>query len=120
MPRVLLADNDPIVLDMLGDNLKIAGYEVETASNGVEALELARKTRPDVIILDVGMPDLNGYQACSRIKEEWHEASVPVVLLSSKDSEESRFWGEEVHADLFLAKQIGTRKIVRRIRELVA
>lgn len=120
MPRVLLADNDPIVLNMLGDNLKTAGYDVEIASNGVEALELARKTRPDIIILDVGMPDLNGYQACSRIKKEWHESSVPVVLLSSRDSETSRFWGEEVRADLFLVKNLGARKIVRRIQELVA
>jgi len=120
MPRVLLADNDPTVLEMLGDCFQTAGYDVETASNGVEALELARKTRPDVIVLDVGMPVLNGYQACSRIKKEWHEGAMPVVLLSSRDSETSRFWGEEVHADLFLVKKLGAKRIVKQIQELTA
>jgi DNA-binding response OmpR family regulator len=117
--RILIADDHPDLLAILSARLRASGYDVVTAHNGNEALDLTRRERPALVILDVMMPELNGYQVCAKIKEDATLAQTPVILLTAKTSDADRFWGAEVGADLYLTKPASPATIVERIKELL-
>jgi DNA-binding response OmpR family regulator len=82
--KVLVCDDDPVILKLLQVNLELEGYEVITGRNGEEAVRMARAELPDLIILDIMMPLLDGYQACSQIKSQEATKDIPVIFLSAK------------------------------------
>jgi CheY-like chemotaxis protein len=82
--RILIADDDPVILRLIQVNLELEGYEVLTANNGQEAVDVATAELPDLVILDIMMPRLDGYQACQKLKEGATTASLPVIFLSAK------------------------------------
>ena len=86
--RILVADDEPAVADLLCKLLEREGHEVKVASDGNQAIDLARETRPDLIIMDINMPQMNGYEATSRIKETDDLKEVPVLFLSGQAAEE--------------------------------
>ena len=98
-PKVLIADDSPLVLRMIEKMLEGAGFSVDTAKDGIEAIEKAFSGAVDLIILDVMMPRMNGYQACRLLKAEPSTRDVPVVILTSKDQPGDRFWGIQTGAD---------------------
>lgn len=119
MAKVLIADDEPDIVAILGGRFRAAGFDVVEARNGAEALESARRSRPDVLLLDVMMLELNGFQVCRRAKADPALGDVPVVLLTAKDSEADRFWGAEVGADLYLTKPMDPASVVARVRGLL-
>ena len=82
--RVLVCDDDPVILRLLEVNLELEGFEVLTGNNGEEGVEIARREIPDLVILDIMMPRMDGYEACRRIKEDETTKHIPVVFLSAK------------------------------------
>ncbi len=119
MPTILIADDEADLLAILHDRFAALGFEVLTACNGVEALEGVQKGRPDVVILDLMMPELNGFQVCRRIKDDAALADTPVIMLTAKDTDADRFWGQEVGADLYLTKPADPAQVVARVEELL-
>lgn len=95
--RILIADDDPVILRLIQVNLELEGYEVLTANNGQEAVDVAMAERPDLVILDIMMPRLDGYQACERLKSDDTTKEIPVIFLSAKaqqgDIEKGRSFG---------------------------
>jgi DNA-binding response OmpR family regulator len=88
-PRVLLVDDDPVILRLLEVNFRLDGFDVSTASHGIEALERVRAQRPDAVVLDVMMPGLDGYQVAARIREDAELAATLVVFLTARTHDES-------------------------------
>ncbi|HWC14790.1 MAG TPA: response regulator [Actinomycetota bacterium] len=82
--RILIADDDPVILRLLQVNLELEGYEVVTANNGQEAVDAAGVQKPDLVILDIMMPRLDGYQACEKLKADHTTKDIPVIFLSAK------------------------------------
>ena len=120
MPKIVIADDQPDLLTILVARFKAAGYQVFEARNGAEALAAVRQHKPDVAVLDVMMPELNGFQVCRTMKEDPELAEVPTVLLTAKDSEADKFWGGEVGAALYLTKPIDPAHVVLRVGELLS
>lgn len=86
--KILIADDDPIIIKLLQVNLELDGYEVVTAEDGVEAVERAIETKPDLVILDIMMPRMDGWTALQELKRQPETAKAPVVLLSAKAQQE--------------------------------
>lgn len=101
---------------MIEENL-MGHCKVITASNGEEALEIARNERPDLVLLDVLMPGVNGYEVCQKLKENTQTASIPVVLISSCDIDELERQGDYVKADGCMQKPVETNRLIAKISE---
>lgn len=119
MPRIVIADDEPDIVTILSGRFRAAGFEVFTARNGTEAVEAVRLHHPDVLVSDVMMPGLNGFQVCRRVRSDPDLSAVRLVLLTAKDSEADRFWGSEVGADLYLAKPLDPARVVAQVRALL-
>ncbi len=115
-PRVLIVDDEPNVRDTVAFNLKREGLDVLFASDGVTAIDLARSLQPDVIVLDIMLPGIDGFQVCRTIREE---STVPILLLSARGEEIDRVVGLELGADDFLAKPFAMRELVARVRAML-
>ena len=115
--RVLVADDDPIILRLLEVNLGLEGFVVETAGRGEDAVARAREARPDVIILDVMMPGMTGYDVAARLKEYPGTAGIPVVFLSARTQDEDRARGRELAA-AYVTKPFDPGELVDIVRRL--
>jgi DNA-binding response OmpR family regulator len=117
--KVLVADDEPSIVTALVFLLARAGYEVQVARNGEEALSLLESGPPDLVLLDVMMPLKSGYEVCQRIRSRPEWRGVKVVMLSAKgrDAEVSR--GIDVGADLYVTKPFSTRELMDSIRALL-
>src|SRR5258708_10327727 len=120
VPRVLIADDSPLVLRMIEKMLAAAGYSVLTARDGLEAIEKAMAEGVDLVILDVMLPMMNGYQACRLLKTEPSTKSVPVVILTSKDQAGDRFWGLETGADYYITKDSEPQRILELVKNILS
>ena len=119
-PKILIADDSPLVLRMIEKILKGVGLEVVTAKDGLEAIERAFSEELSLIVLDVMMPRMTGYQACRILKTETPTKDIPVIILTSKDQPGDRFWGLETGADYYVTKDADPQKIVDLVREILA
>jgi two-component system KDP operon response regulator KdpE len=115
MARVLVVDDDPVLNQMVQANLKIAGYEVLSASNGPAALDMLRTTLADVVILDVMMPGMNGYEVCQRMREF---TNTPVLFLTARGEDGDLTEGFESGGDDYLRKPFSQRELELRVRAL--
>lgn len=111
--KILLVDDEPHILQFLEFGLINEGYEVRTASNGSEGLELAREYRPHVAILDVMMPEMNGFELCRSLKETGE--NIAVIMLTAKDEVDDRVKGLKLGADDYLAKPFNFEELLARI-----
>ena len=118
-PRVLVVDDTPNNVKLLGDLLAARGYEVSTAASGAEALEQLGKERIDLVLLDVVMPEMSGYQVCRQIRENEATRLLPVIMVTALDPQEERVKGIEAGADDFLAKPINSAELLARVRSLL-
>ena len=119
-PRILIADDSPLVLRMIEKMMTEAGLQVVTARDGLEALDKAVNEDVQLVILDVMMPRMNGYQACRLLKNEPSTSAVPVVILTSKDQEGDRFWGLETGADYYITKDSEPHRILELVKNILA
>lgn len=118
-PRILLVDDSPTQLLLTEMTLTRGGVEVITARNGVEGVSKAYVERPDLIISDIIMPELNGYQLCRLLKNDRAMASIPIILLTSLDQQLDRFWGIKAGANRFLLKGSPPEIILGEVRSLL-
>lgn len=114
--KVLIADDDPNVHEIIGLFLKENNYDVINASNGNEAISLFETSNPDIILLDIMMPDINGYEVCKEIRKK---SNVPILMLTAKDEEFDRVLGLEIGADDYVTKPFSPREVVARIKAIL-
>ncbi len=117
--RILLADDESDILEFLSYNLRKEGFEVFCARNGAEALDLAEKYRPDLIILDVMMPVMDGYEACRNIRKNNELQDTVVAFLTARGEDLSQVEGFEAGADDYIRKPVRPRVFISRIRALL-
>lgn len=101
---ILVVEDSPTQLHLVKSALQARGYHVITASNGEEGVEIARKERPSLVVLDVILPGRNGFQVCRDLKNCPDTKDVPVIVLTSKNQDSDRFWGMKQGADAYLTK----------------
>ncbi|MDR3255094.1 MAG: response regulator transcription factor [Synergistaceae bacterium] len=111
---ILVAEDDPAILIAVADLLRIEGYRVEEARDGLSALLKFRASRPDLVLLDVMMPQMSGYDVCRAIRRE--DLSTPVLMLTAKGSEIDRVVGLELGADDYIVKPFGMAELLARVR----
>ncbi len=116
--RVLIIEDDPDQRRLLERMLGQVGWSVETAPDGEAGLRQARERSPDVILLDVMMPKLNGFQTCRRLKADPATARTPVVIVTTKDQPADELWAREVGAEAFLPKPVDLTHLTRLLDRL--
>ena len=116
LPKILIVDDEPPIVDMLAYNLKRANYEVLIARDGEEALVQARQGQPDLIILDLMLPRLDGLEVCRALRQE---RDVPIIMLTARDSEVDRVVGLELGADDYVVKPFSVRELMARIKSVL-
>jgi DNA-binding response OmpR family regulator len=114
--RVLVVDDEPRMIHFIRLNLEHDGFEVTEAASGTEALEVLRDTLPDLVLLDVMMPDLDGFETLELIREI---SNVPVIMLTAKGEEDDRVRGLELGADDYVTKPFSPRELVSRVRAVL-
>ena len=117
MSRILVVEDEPALLRGLQDNLKAESYEVITASDGETGLRLARETKPDLILLDLMMPKMSGYEICQKLRAEG--VSTPILILTARGEESDRVLGLDLGADDYVTKPFSVRELMARVRALL-
>ncbi len=113
--RILIVDDDLAVLKFVRANLQAAGYEILTALDGTEALQVIEKELPDLVILDIMMPKMDGFEVCRRVRE-WSQ--VPIIMLSARDDEKDKVKCLDLGADDYLTKPFGVEELMARVRSV--
>ncbi len=117
--KILVVDDEPVFVDTLVYNLQQEGYQVITAADGGSALEATRCERPDLIILDVMLPEIDGLEVCRQLRNEKSSATIPILMLTAKGEEVDKVIGLEVGADDYVTKPFGRRELLSRVRALL-
>ncbi|MDH7478718.1 MAG: response regulator [Syntrophomonadaceae bacterium] len=122
MPKVLIADDEPhirILLEQTLEELEDEGVELLVESNGEDALKIIQAERPQLVFLDVMMPKMNGFEVCSRVKNELGLKGVYIIMLTAKGQEFDKQKGMEVGADIYMTKPFNPDEIVEKVREVL-
>ena len=120
MPRILIADDEPNIVLALELLMKREGYETRTTGDGEAAVEAAKAFQPDLILLDVMMPKLDGYEVCQRLRADPEFKNVVIVMLTAKGREVEKEKGLALGADLYITKPFSTRDVVWKVKEGLA
>jgi two-component system, OmpR family, response regulator len=115
--RLLVVDDEPNIVDLLATSLRFAGFEVATARNGSEALRVAPEFRPDLLVLDVMMPGIDGFSVVRRLRQDG--MSVPLVFLTARDATEDKVTGLTLGGDDYVTKPFSLEEVVARIRAVL-
>jgi two-component system alkaline phosphatase synthesis response regulator PhoP len=113
--KILVVDDEVYILHILDFSLNAEGYEVITAEDGEQAIEKAKQEEPDLVVLDVMMPKVDGYEACRKLKQDPKMKDVPVILLTAKGRDIDRKLGLEVGADDYITKPFSPNKLIEKI-----
>ncbi len=113
---ILIIEDEPQLVGILEYLLRDEGYSVETAYNGEDALKLMKKVRPDLVILDIMLPKMDGFEVCNRIRKY---TTIPVIILSAKDQDEDIIKGLEIGADDYITKPFNHRELILRIAKIL-
>ncbi|MDB6123424.1 MAG: Two component transcriptional regulator, winged helix family [Pedosphaera sp.] len=119
IPKILVVDDEPDAVDLIKFNLKGAGYEVITAADGEEALQKARSLLPNLIILDLMLPEVDGLEVCKILRRDPRVSAVPIIMLTAKAAEIDRVLGLELGADDYVTKPFSPRELVLRVKRLL-
>ena len=117
MPVILIVDDEPEIVRGLEDNLRFEGYSTLSAANGADALALARREAPDLILLDVMMPAMSGWDVCRQLRKQGID--VPIIMLTARGEEADRVQGLELGADDYVAKPFSLRELLARVRAVL-
>jgi len=119
MQKILVVDDDPYILMSLEFLMKKAGYEVMIARDGTEALELINNRKPALILLDIMMPDVDGYAICAYVKESPKLKDIKIVFISAKTKEADIEKGIRLGASRYISKPFSTRDVMQQVKELL-
>jgi CheY-like chemotaxis protein len=119
MAKILIAEDEPDIRELIAFTLRFAGHEVIIGINGQEGYELAKEHKPDLIMLDVRMPKMTGYEACQSIKAEPDIAHIPVIFLSAKGQESEIEQGLAVGAEQYLLKPFAPDQLTQQVTEVL-
>ena len=117
--RVLVAEDERDVAELIRYTLDREGFEVVVATNGADALRQARDSRPDLVLLDLMLPQVNGWELCRRLKQDPATRALPVIMLTARSEEGDKVLGFELGADDYVTKPFSTRELVARVRAVV-
>jgi len=117
MSRILVVEDDAAILRGLKDNLAAESYEVVTAADGAEGLRLSQEREPDLIILDLMLPKLSGYEICRKLRDQG--SHVPILMLTARGDEADRILGLDIGADDYVGKPFSVRELLARVRALL-
>jgi two-component system chemotaxis response regulator CheY len=118
-PSVLIVDDDPFIRKLVATTLEdVAGFELKEAANGREALEVAGESPPELVFLDVDMPEVDGYEACRRLRAEPATAQATIVMLTAAVGDEAEREAEDAGADLFLSKPFSPLALLKLVHDL--
>lgn len=115
-PRILVVDDEPATVKLLSANLKARGYEVLAAGDGLEALKVAQETLLDLIVLDLGLPGMDGFEVCAAVRRD---SQVPILVLSARGRERDKVQALDQGADDYLTKPFGVEELLARVRALL-
>ncbi|PSQ85219.1 MAG: DNA-binding response regulator [Bacteroidetes bacterium QS_3_64_15] len=116
---VLIVDDEEDLLSLLEYNLEQEGFEVVLARDGVEAIEQTRAQEPDLIILDIMMPKMDGIEVCEKLRKDAHLRTIPIMMLTARNEEEDKVQGLDVGADIYLGKPVSVSVIVSQAKALL-
>ncbi len=117
--NVLVVDDSPLILEFICNFLSDNGYRTFTASNGIEAIEKTFRELPDLIILDVVMPKMNGYQTCRFLKSDHETCDIPIIMLTTRDQVSDKYWGVHAGAEAYLSKECEKTILLKTIETLL-
>jgi|TARA_B110000908_G_scaffold164899_1_gene213589 two-component system alkaline phosphatase synthesis response regulator PhoP len=117
--RILLVDDEPDILEIVGYNLKKEGFEISTAKDGVQAISQAKKHKPHLIIMDVMMPNLNGIEACEKIREIPELSKTIITFLTARSEDYSQIAGLEAGADDYITKPVKPKVLLSKVNALL-
>jgi len=117
--RILVVDDDPDWVELLSFNLKKAGFAIGTAGNGIDALKKARTLAPDLILLDLKLPELDGFAVCETLRRNAATASIPIIMLTALSGEMGRLAGMDCGATDYLMKPSSLKRLLARVEELL-
>ena len=117
--KILVVDDETILVEAIAYNLEQAGYQVTTAADGASALEAARRETPDLIILDIMLPEMDGLEVCRQFRREGNTTTTPIMMLTAKGDEIDKVVGLEIGADDYVTKPFGRRELLARVRALL-
>jgi len=118
-PKILVVDDEPEAVELVEFNLQQAGYEVITAMDGAEALTKARSKTPNLIVLDLMLPEMSGLEVCKTLRRDPATAGIPIIMLTAKAAEIDRVLGLELGADDYLTKPFSPRELVLRVKKIL-
>jgi len=119
MPKILVVDDEPDAVELVEFNLKGAGYEVVTAGDGDEALKKTRAAAPDLIVLDLMIPEVDGLEVCKILRRDPATSAIPIIMLTAKAAEIDRVLGLELGADDYVTKPFSPRELILRVKNLL-
>ncbi|MCK5214589.1 MAG: response regulator [Candidatus Omnitrophica bacterium] len=117
--KILIIDDDPLAVKLASSLLSSSGYEVLVANDAPAGLEKAMTESPDLIVMDVMMPIINGFNICRLMKSQDKHCHIPIILLTSRASEDDKRIGEEVGADAYISKPFNTEQFIAKVKELL-
>ena len=120
MSRVLIVDDSPTETVTLTNILQKNGYDVLTAANGADGVAMARAEQPDLVLMDVVMPGLNGFQATRQLSKGNDTSHIPVVIVTTKDQDTDRMWGQRQGAKGYLTKPVNEGSLLNTINDLMS
>ena len=118
-PRILIVDDEPSIVKMVGKRLEVEGFEVLIAMDGQEGLAKAQAESPDLVILDLMLPKLNGYEVCTMLKQDTRYQKIPVLLFTAKAQAKDEQLGLECGANAYMRKPFQGKELVEKIRSLL-
>jgi DNA-binding response OmpR family regulator len=119
MPRILVAEDDPDIAHLLAHYLQRAGFEAEMVSSGRDVLPRIKKAPPDVLLLDIMLPDLDGLEVCRAVRGDQATATIPIIIVTARGEESDRIVGLELGADDYITKPFSPNEVIARIRALL-
>lgn len=117
---VLVVDDEPKIVRMLRELLESSGYEVQTESCGTAALDYAKEHQPDLVILDLRLPDLSGFEVSEQLRQVYDHATLPILMLTAMDRAEDREHGLECGADVYMSKPVGLGELLEQVQLLLS
>ena len=117
MPTILIVDDEPNIIELLQLYLKNAGYQVLTARDGRQALLLARSEKPDLMVLDLMLPEIDGFEVCRRLRKR--DSELPIIMLTARDDDIDKIVGLELGADDYMTKPFNPRELVARVKAVL-